>query len=156
MKNPPPMMTEKMPTTKPPTRSAAVSRVSSQGASALIHERSITVLHPDAMARAAADFLGIGKESSGDGTEGNLRLIRELVNSARRGSDYPDSRPANSDRASPVVPLLEGHDVVTEMVVQSIRDVREKSRVSGRVNPRRLASPIAAAITGWTLSRVST
>src|SRR5262249_51455897 len=108
MKTPPPMMTEKMPTTKPPTRSAAVSRVSSQGASALIHERSITVLHPDAMARAAADFLGIGKESSGDGTEGNLRLIRELVNSARRGSDYPDSRPANSDRASPVVPLLEG------------------------------------------------
>ena len=48
MKNPPPMMTEKMPTTKPPTRSSAVSRVSSQGASALIHERSITVLHPDA------------------------------------------------------------------------------------------------------------
>src|SRR5262245_30336721 len=47
MKNPPPMMTEKMPTTKPPTRSSAVSRVSSQGASALIHERSITVLHPD-------------------------------------------------------------------------------------------------------------
>src|SRR5215469_7746374 len=48
MKNPPPMTTEKMPTTKPPTRSSAVSRVSSQGASALIHERSITVLHPDA------------------------------------------------------------------------------------------------------------
>src|SRR5262245_65969667 len=48
MKNPPPMMTEKMPTTKPPTRSSAVSRVSSQGACALIHERSITVLHPDA------------------------------------------------------------------------------------------------------------
>src|SRR6516165_5474240 len=48
MKNPPPTMTEKMPTTKPPTRSSAVSRVSSQGASALIHERSITVLHPDA------------------------------------------------------------------------------------------------------------
>src|SRR5262245_2336264 len=45
MKNPPPMMTEKMPTTKPPTRSTAASRVSSQGASALIHERSITVLH---------------------------------------------------------------------------------------------------------------
>src|SRR5262245_39104648 len=46
MKNPPPMMmTEKMPTTKPPTRSTAVSRVSSQGASVLIHERSITVLH---------------------------------------------------------------------------------------------------------------
>src|SRR5215831_18175515 len=45
MKNPPPMMTEKMPTTKPPTRSTAVSHVSSQGASALIHERSITVLH---------------------------------------------------------------------------------------------------------------
>src|SRR5262249_36426299 len=39
MKNPPPMMTEKMPTTKPPTRSTAVSHVSSQGASALIHER---------------------------------------------------------------------------------------------------------------------
>src|SRR5262249_46026647 len=48
MKNPPPMMTEKMPTTKPPTRSSAVSRVSSQGASSLIHERSIMVLHPDA------------------------------------------------------------------------------------------------------------
>src|SRR5262249_19395709 len=43
-KNPPPMMTEKMPTTKPPTRSSAVSPVTSQGASALIHERSITVL----------------------------------------------------------------------------------------------------------------
>src|SRR5215467_882056 len=42
MKNPRPMMTEKMPTTKPPTRSSAVSRVSSQGASALNHERSIT------------------------------------------------------------------------------------------------------------------
>src|SRR5215475_5753664 len=47
-KNPPPMMTEKIPTTKPPTRSSAVSLVSSQGASALIHERSITLLHPDA------------------------------------------------------------------------------------------------------------
>src|SRR4030095_14137026 len=48
MKNAQSIMTEKMPTTKPPTRSTAVSRVSSQGASALIHERSITVLHPDA------------------------------------------------------------------------------------------------------------
>src|SRR4029434_6125170 len=47
-KNPPPMMTEKIPTTKPPTRSSAVSHVSSQGASALIHERSMTLLHPDA------------------------------------------------------------------------------------------------------------
>src|SRR5262245_38498439 len=47
-KNPPPMMTEKIPTTKPPTRSSAVSHVSSQGASALIHERSITLLHLDA------------------------------------------------------------------------------------------------------------
>jgi hypothetical protein len=45
MKNPPPTMTEKMPTTKPPTRSSAVWRVSSQGAIALVHERSITVLH---------------------------------------------------------------------------------------------------------------
>src|SRR4029453_12278227 len=45
MKNPPPTMTEKMPTTKPPPRSSAVSRVRSQGAIALIHERSITVLH---------------------------------------------------------------------------------------------------------------
>jgi hypothetical protein len=45
-KNPPPTMTEKMPTTKPPTRSSAVGHVSSQGALALIHERSITVLHP--------------------------------------------------------------------------------------------------------------
>src|SRR5215475_10284025 len=51
MKNPPPMMTEKIPTTKPPTRSSAVSRVSSQGASAPIHERSITLLHPDASDR---------------------------------------------------------------------------------------------------------
>src|SRR5262249_5487927 len=50
MKNPPPMMTEKMPTMKPPTRSSAVSRVSSQGASALIHDRAVTVLHPDARA----------------------------------------------------------------------------------------------------------
>src|SRR5499426_1199995 len=47
-KNPPPMMTEKIPTTKPPTRSSAVCHVSSQGASALIHERSMTLLHPDA------------------------------------------------------------------------------------------------------------
>src|SRR5262245_34330864 len=47
MKNPPPMMTEKMPTTKPPTRRNAVSRVSSQGASAVNQERSITVLSPD-------------------------------------------------------------------------------------------------------------
>src|SRR4030095_3105184 len=45
-KNPPPTMTEKMPTTKPPTRSSAVWHVSSQGASALFHESSITVLHP--------------------------------------------------------------------------------------------------------------
>src|SRR5262249_43844350 len=43
--NPPPTMTEKMPTTKPPTRSSAVWHVSSQGAIALIHERSITVPH---------------------------------------------------------------------------------------------------------------
>src|SRR5215467_6882302 len=47
-KNPPPIMTEKMPTTKPPTSSSAVSGVSSQGASALIQERSVTVLHPHA------------------------------------------------------------------------------------------------------------
>jgi hypothetical protein len=37
-KNPPPTMTEKMPTAKPPTRSSAVWDVSSQGAFALIHE----------------------------------------------------------------------------------------------------------------------
>src|SRR5262245_40509531 len=47
-KNPPPTMTEKIPTTKPPTRSSAVCHVSSQGAIALIHEKSITVLHPTA------------------------------------------------------------------------------------------------------------
>src|SRR5262252_9172509 len=47
-KNPPPMMTEKIPTTKPPTRSSAVLDVSSQGAAALIPERSITIHHPDA------------------------------------------------------------------------------------------------------------
>jgi hypothetical protein len=41
-------MTEKMPTTKPPTRSSAVYHISSQGAIALIHERSITGLHPAA------------------------------------------------------------------------------------------------------------
>ncbi len=56
-KNPPPMITEKMPTTKPPTRSSAVSYVSSQGASTLIHERPITVLHPGTRERIAA--LGI-------------------------------------------------------------------------------------------------
>src|SRR5262245_39351508 len=53
-KNPPPMMTEKMPTTKPPTRSSAVSHVTSQGASVLIHERSITVVHPGTRERTAA------------------------------------------------------------------------------------------------------
>src|SRR5262245_3740505 len=46
-KNPPPMMTEKIPTTKPPTRRSAVLHVS-QDASPLFHERSITLFHPDA------------------------------------------------------------------------------------------------------------
>src|SRR5262249_11981883 len=44
-KNPPPTMTEKIPTTTPPTRSSAVCHLSSQGASALGHQISITVLH---------------------------------------------------------------------------------------------------------------
>src|SRR5215470_3825238 len=47
-KNPPPTMTEKTPTTTPPTKSSAVVHVSSQGGNALVHERSITVLHPAA------------------------------------------------------------------------------------------------------------
>src|SRR5215471_2121658 len=64
MKNPPPMMTEKMPTTKPPTTSSAVSRVSSQGASALIHERSITCKSQDLILHAPKRVLSPYKKAS--------------------------------------------------------------------------------------------
>src|SRR5215471_1839263 len=78
MKNPPPMMTEKMPTTKPPTRSAAVSRVSSQGASALIE-------HPvedyaSVILRSASGILGTVEVGNGfprDGTDGAKEAVLE-------------------------------------------------------------------------------
>src|SRR5215510_9592344 len=76
MKNPPPMMTEKMPTTKPPTRSSAVSRVSSQGASALIHERSITVLHPDARDDSRQRLRGGNAQRKGEIDAADCRELR--------------------------------------------------------------------------------
>src|SRR5262245_62810013 len=100
MKNPPPMMTEKMPTTKPPTRSSAVSGVSSQGASALMHERSITVLHPDgaggALRRLGSETLaesslsGKARRNTGvsgwepGSTSGSLHGVGDLFTALRR------------------------------------------------------------------------
>src|SRR5215471_2273302 len=98
MKNPPPMMTEKMPTTKPPTRSAAVSRVSSQGASALIE-------HPvedyaSVILRSASGILGTVEVGNGfprDGTDGEWKIAgRDAILTMKDGI----MKLATSDRLS--------------------------------------------------------
>src|SRR5215475_2525020 len=81
-KNPPPTMTEKMPTTKPPTRSSAVCHVSSQGAIALVHERSITGLHP-----AAHDALELTVPISLSRGEANPPEIASAAREAARAGD---------------------------------------------------------------------
>src|SRR5262245_16500596 len=81
-KNPPPTMTEKMPTTKPPTRSSAVCHVSSQGAIALVHERSITGVHP-----AAHDALELAVRISLSRGEDNPARSRVPPREAARAGD---------------------------------------------------------------------